>query len=179
MECPYPPASHTSDTNISADQITGAEDSHAETSSFVTAPDASGATPTREDIFLDIANFLESKNIDVLSNFEYKAAYDACMEPGCVIYLNDEDKPTSRVDRRVMLMVKKCFSSSYICVSFCRHKQLPRSETELVVHRRVHTVGFHRVEPDPTRMQAISIELNDEDGACEKESPSIWKKSTT
>ncbi|KAK5098514.1 hypothetical protein LTR70_002727 [Exophiala xenobiotica] len=104
-------ASHTSDTNISANQMLGAEDSHAETSSFVTAPDASGATPTREGVFLDIANFLESKNIDVLSNFEYKAAYDACMEPGCVIYLNDEDKPTSRVDRRVMLMVKKCFSS--------------------------------------------------------------------
>lgn len=156
-------ASHTSDTNIGADEMTGPDDSHTETSSFVTATDASGATTTREGVFSDIADFLESKNVDVLSKSSYKAAYDARLEPGCIIYINDEVEPASRVDRRVMLMVKECFSSSYLCVSFCRHEPLPRSPRELVVHRKVYKLGSHWVEPDPTSMQAIGIELNGDD----------------
>lgn len=104
---------------------------------------------------------MRSENTSLSNGLEYERANDARLESGCIIYINDDVDSSSRIDKRVMLMFKDCWSSSYGCVSFCRHKRCPSSPGEVKVHRLVCQVGSHWAEPSPSDMQAISVELYD------------------
>ena len=93
------------------------------------------------------------------SNLEYRPTYDEHLEPGLVIYIHDKDKQGSRMDARIMLVIKNCLRKSYNCVSFCRHEPAPYLRQDIAVHRHVYQVNSPHSNPSPARKQAIGIEL--------------------